>query len=111
MSAGFIYVPIVKKALRAFLEETFQESDIKPSNLDRSYFPLAKGIRNHIHLAIVAGQMAELDQVNVKLLSPSLLQQDGNQKIYYPPATYILGGIDQQHKFIMCIKSHGNVAF
>lgn len=101
VSAGFTTVPVVKKTLKIFVDTEFAANTFKPNPLDRSYFPLSRDIKNHIHLALLQGRLADLDQENVKRKIDIWKQEDKTRNFYFRQAGYSINGSEsREERFI-----------
>ena len=100
VSSGITHVPLVKSSLHHFVKTEFMNEEHKPTPWDRSFYPLSRDIRNHVHSAIVAGSFADIDQENIRLKIQQWQNEDLHRNFFYRPATFLNDEKDHNKNFL-----------
>ena len=69
-------------------EELFKDKEHKPSELDRSFYPLDRDITNHIHLAIARQKTSNIDQEELINRIEKWKAEDPNSSYFFRPYSW-----------------------
>ena len=73
--------------MKDFVDQLFSNTDVKPSQYDRSYYPTRKDIKNHIHLTALKQKLSQIDQVNLGELIEQWKREDPTRCFHLRPCT------------------------
>ena len=100
VSEGYSELRVVKMLLRKYVkEELFKDKEQKPSELDRSFYPLDRDITNHIRLAIARQKTSNIDQEELINRIAKWKAEDPNSSYFFRP--YSLENNEHNHRVLI----------
>lgn len=81
------HVSIIQKLPRTFIDVQYDEKELKPLPLDRSFYTTNKDIKNNIQNDITSRQASSMDQDNIQRKVECWKAEDPDRKLFFRPVS------------------------
>ena len=75
----------MKVFLKIFVDNKYENEELKPAPRNHAFYPKKKTIRNHIHKFVKKNKLDHMDQPNLQLLIQKWKNEDQNRKFLFRP--------------------------